>query len=119
MTVLGHMDKLRQVCVGQSLLGLLQPHPGEGEDLEALHHPGPGEQVADQREGHGQAGVRRRRYLIRGFIYCHIETTCPNLNQLEKLEAAKTASLVCISLTQPYCALLSFTGLYRALLGLT
>ena len=79
MTVLRHMDKLGQVGVGESLLGLLQPHPGEGEDLEALHHPGPGEQVADQREGHGQAGVRRRRYLIRGFIYCHIETTCPNL----------------------------------------
>ena len=79
MTVLRHMDKLGQVGVGESLLGLLQPHPGEGEDLEALHHPGPGEQVADQREGQGQAGGRRRRYLIRDLINCHIETTCPNL----------------------------------------
>ena len=64
MTVLRHTDELGQVGVGQSLLGLLQPHPGHGEDLEALHHPGAREQVADQREGQGQGGVRRPRNLI-------------------------------------------------------
>ena len=44
------------------------------------------------------------------------------LNQLEKLEAAKAAGLVCLSLlslTGPYLALLSLTGPYWALLGLT
>ena len=79
VTGLRHTDKLGQVGVGQSLLGLLQPHPGHGEDLEALHHPGAREQVADQREGQGQGGVRRPRNLIREFINIHIETTCLNL----------------------------------------
>ena len=79
MTVLRHTDKLGQVGVGQSLLGLLEPHPGHGEDLEALHHPGAREQVADQREGQGQGGVRRPRNLILEFINFHIETTCVNL----------------------------------------
>ena len=82
MTVLRHTDKLGQVGVGQSLLGLLQPHPGQGEDLEALHHPGAREQVADQREGQGQGGVRRRRNLIREVINFHIETTCLDLRVL-------------------------------------
>ena len=43
-------------------------------------------------------------------------------NQLEKLEAAKAAWLVCLSLlslTGPYLALLSLTWPYWALLGLT
>ena len=51
-------------------------------------------------------------------------------NQLEKLEAAKAARLVCPSLlspsgsnftylTRPYLALLGLTGLYWAVLGLT
>ena len=79
MTVLRHTDELGQVGVCQSLLGLLEPHPGQGEDLEALHHPGAREQVADQREGQGQGGVRRPRNLIREFINIHIETTCLNL----------------------------------------
>ena len=43
-------------------------------------------------------------------------------NQLEKLEAAKAAGLVCLSLlslTGPYWALVSLTGPYWALLSLT
>ena len=42
-------------------------------------------------------------------------------NQLEKLEAAKAALLVCLrllGLTGPYWALLGLTGPYWALLGL-
>ena len=44
------------------------------------------------------------------------------INQLEKLEAAKAAWVVCFSLlgfTGPYLVLLGFTGLYWDLLGLT
>ena len=43
-------------------------------------------------------------------------------NQLEKLEAAKAAFLVCLSLlslTGPFWALLGLTGLYWVLLSLT
>ena len=45
-------------------------------------------------------------------------------NQLEKLEAARSAYLwlpfrALLSFTVPYCALLGLTGFYFALLGLT